>query len=152
MGGYREQWGLGHKIWNQTQNSGIRPSRERSRLWCLLKRGKGLEGRRTPETDLTLCHQVLEEGDKFESSFLRLDGCCFLALQKVGHTLVADVWNDLRLPAVGFAFQEEKESCFRSSASPHHSVSEQLSHHRIQFTMGWKKATITEDEMGMICA
>ena len=26
---------------------------------------EGMEGEHTPETDLTRCHQVLEEGDKF---------------------------------------------------------------------------------------
>ena len=34
---------------------------------------EGMEGEHTPETDLSRHHQVLEEGDKFESSFLRLD-------------------------------------------------------------------------------
>ena len=28
----------------------------------------GMEGEHTPETDLTRCHQDLEEGDRFESS------------------------------------------------------------------------------------
>ena len=28
---------------------------------------EGLEGEHTPETDITRCHQVLEEGDKFKS-------------------------------------------------------------------------------------
>ena len=40
---------------------------------------EGIEGEHTPETDLTRCHQVMQEGDRFESSFLRLDRC-FLAL------------------------------------------------------------------------
>ena len=48
-----------------------------------LEVGEGIEGEHTPETDSTRHHQVLEEGDKFESSFLRLDTCCFLALLKV---------------------------------------------------------------------
>ena len=30
----------------------------------------GMEGEHTPETDLTRCHQNLEEGDRFESSNL----------------------------------------------------------------------------------
>ena len=30
------------------------------------------EGERTPETDSTRCQQVLKEGDKFQSSVLRL--------------------------------------------------------------------------------
>ena len=42
-----------------------------------------MNGEHTTETDLTRCHQVLEEGDKFESSILRE-------------------------PSVKFAFQEEK--------------------------------------------
>ena len=61
------------------------------------------------ETDLTSRHQVLEEGDKFESSFLRLEGCCFLALLRVD-TLV------------GFAIQEENASYFKATDSPHDSV------------------------------
>ena len=42
-----------------------------------------MEGEHTPETDLTRPHQVFEEGDKFESSFLRLFRLCFLALLRV---------------------------------------------------------------------
>ena len=38
------------------------------------------EGKHTPGMDFTRCHQVLEEGDKFESSFLRMNRWCFLAL------------------------------------------------------------------------
>ena len=49
---------------------------------------EGIEGVHTSETDLRRCHQVLEEGDKFESSFLRVDRCCFLAFLRV-ETLVA---------------------------------------------------------------
>ena len=41
---------------------------------------EGMEGEHTPETDLSRCHQDLEEGDRFESSDLRLEGCSFLAL------------------------------------------------------------------------
>ena len=41
---------------------------------------EGMEGEHTPETDLSRCHQYLEEGDRFESSDLRLERCCFLAL------------------------------------------------------------------------
>ena len=41
---------------------------------------EGMEGELTPEADLTRHYEVLDEGDKFESSFLRLDRCCFLAL------------------------------------------------------------------------
>ena len=41
---------------------------------------EGMEGEHTSEIDLTRHHQVLEEGDKFESSILKLDRCCFLAL------------------------------------------------------------------------
>ena len=29
--------------------------------------GEGMEGEHIPDTDLTRCHQVLEEGDRFES-------------------------------------------------------------------------------------
>ena len=32
---------------------------------------KGIEGEHTPETDLTRYHQVFEDGDTFEKSFLR---------------------------------------------------------------------------------
>ena len=37
---------------------------------------KGMEGEHTSDTDLTRCYKVLEEGDQFESSFLRLHRCC----------------------------------------------------------------------------
>ena len=79
---------------------------------------KGMEGEHSPETALTRYHKVLEEGDKFESSFLRLDRCCFLALLRVDTYLLRALWNDLRLPSVGFAFQEENASCFKVTASP----------------------------------
>ena len=102
---------------------------------------EGTEGERTPETDLARHHQILEEGDKFKSLFLRLDRCCFLALVSVNTHLLRTFWNALRLPSVRFAFQEEKAS-----------FAEPLPHHRIQCTMGRKKGKITEDEMGIICA
>ena len=76
-----------------------------------------MEGEYTPETDLTRHHQVLEEGDKFESSFFRLDRCCFLALLKEDTYLLWALWNSLRLPTFGFAFQEENASCFKATAS-----------------------------------
>ena len=41
---------------------------------------EGMEGEHTPETDLIRCHQDLEEGERFESSDLSLERCCFLAL------------------------------------------------------------------------
>ena len=47
---------------------------------------EGMQGENTPETVLTGHHEVFEEGDTFESSFLRLDRCCFLTLLR--HTFV----------------------------------------------------------------
>ena len=44
---------------------------------------EGMEGEHTPETDLMRCHQHLKEGDRFESSDLRLERCCCLALLRV---------------------------------------------------------------------
>ena len=35
-----------------------------------------IEGEHITETDLIRCHEVGEEGAKFESSFLSLDRCC----------------------------------------------------------------------------
>ena len=64
-----------------------------------------MEGEHTSETDLTRCRQVLEEGDKFESPFLRLDRCLLVLLRGDTHLLHA-LWNDLTLPLVGFAFPE----------------------------------------------
>ena len=49
---------------------------------------EGMEGKHTQETDFTRHHNVLEEGDKFESSFLRMDRCYFLALQRVNTHLL----------------------------------------------------------------
>ena len=88
----------------------------------LFEEGEGMEGEHTPKTDLTRHHQVLEEGDRFENSFLRLDRCCFLALLRVDTRLLWTFWKALRLPSVGFAFQEEKASSFTATASPHDSV------------------------------
>ena len=79
---------------------------------------EGMEGKHPPEKNLTRHHQVLEEGDKFESSCLRLDRCCFLALLSVDTRLSRVLWNDLRLASVRFAFQEENASCFKETASP----------------------------------
>ena len=81
-----------------------------------------MEGEHASVTGLTRHHQVLEEGDKFESSFLRLDRCCFLPLLSVDTHLLRTFWNALRFPSVGYAFQEEKASCFRATASPQDSV------------------------------
>ena len=47
------------------------------------------EGEHTPETDLIRLYQVLEEGDKFESSVLRLDRCLFSGSSESRHTLVS---------------------------------------------------------------
>ena len=46
---------------------------------------EGMEGEHTPETDFMRHHQDLEEGERFESSDLSLERCCFLALLRV-HT------------------------------------------------------------------
>ena len=56
-----------------------------SRVELAVVRFEEREGEYTPVTDLTRHHQVLQEGDKFERSFLRLDTCCFLSLLRV-HT------------------------------------------------------------------
>ena len=55
----------------------------------------------TPETDLTRHHQDLEEGDRFESSDLRWERWCFLALLRVDTHLFWALWKELRLPSVG---------------------------------------------------
>ena len=82
---------------------------------------EGMEGEHTPETDLTR-HQDLEEGSRFESSDLRLERCCFLALLREDTHSFRALWKELRLPSVGFAFREAKASCFRTTASPQDSV------------------------------
>ena len=79
---------------------------------------EGMEGEHTPETNLTWCHQVLEKGYKFERSFVRLDKWCFISLPREDVHLLRALWNDLRLPSVGFAFQEENASCCKARASP----------------------------------
>ena len=38
------------------------------------------------------------------------------------HTLVLALWNDLKLPSVGFAFQEEKASSLKATSSPRDSA------------------------------
>ena len=108
-------------------------------LCCHLRKERGMEGEHTPETDLTKCHQDLEEGDRFEISDLRLQRCCFLVLLRVDTHLFQALWKELRLPSVGLAFHEVKASCFRTTASPHH---------KLQCTMGRRKGMTTEDNMG----
>jgi len=83
---------------------------------------EGMEGEPTSETDLIRCHQDLEEGERFQSSDLSLQRCCFLALLKVDTHLFLASWKQLRLPSVGFAFHEAKASCFRTTSSPQASV------------------------------
>ena len=84
-------------------------SRAVSAVWPFEVR-EGMEGEHTPETDLTRCHQDLEEGDRFESSDLRLESCCFLALLRVDTHLLRALWKELRLPSVGLAFHEANAS------------------------------------------
>ena len=79
---------------------------------------EGREREHIQETDSTRCHHVLEEGDKFESSKIMFDRCCFMALLRVDTHLLRALWNDQKLPSVGFAFQEERASCFKATASP----------------------------------
>ena len=86
--------------------------------------GEGMEGEHTPETDLIRCHQDLEEGERFESSDLSLETCCFLAFLRVDTHLFRALWKELRLPSVGFALHEAKASCFRTTASPQASVNQ----------------------------
>ena len=76
---------------------------------------EGMEVEHTPEIYLTRYHQVFE--DKFESSFLRLDRCWFLALLKVDTHLLQALFNDLRLSFVGFAFQGENASSLKATTS-----------------------------------
>ena len=86
---------------------------------------EGMEGGHIPETDLSRCHQDLENGDRFESSDLRLERCCFLALLRVDtHLCKEALWKELRFPSVGFAFHEAKASYFRTTASPQASVNQ----------------------------
>ena len=81
-----------------------------------------MKGEHIPETDLTRCYQDLEEGDRFESSDLRLERCLFLALLRVETHLFQALWNELRLPSVGFVFHEAKASCIRTTALSQASV------------------------------
>ena len=79
---------------------------------------RGGMDREQTETDLTRSQQVFEEGDKFESSFLRLSDVVFW-LSSGRHThLLRTLPNDLRF---GFAFQEENASCFKATVSPYDS-------------------------------
>ena len=105
-----------HKIWKQTQlrhsaflwmESAVEPFEER----------EGMEGEHTPETDFIKHYQILEESDKFENSFLRLDRCCFLALLRVWQTF----WNALRCLWSNLPSRKIRQV-----------VSERLPHHMIQ--------------------
>ena len=82
---------------------------------------EGTEREHTPETDLTRCHQDLDEGNRFESSDLRLERCCFLALLRVDTHLFQALWKELRLPSVEFTFLRQREV-----------VSGQLPRHKLQ--------------------
>ena len=80
------------------------------------------EGEHTPETYLTRSLQDLEEGDRFESSDLRFDRCCFLAVLRVDAHLFQALWKALN--SVGFAFHDAKARCFRTTTSPQASVNQ----------------------------
>ena len=62
----------GHNILKQTESRHSAFSRAEPAVVPFEVR-EGMEGENTPETDLTRHHQVFEEGDKYESSFMRLD-------------------------------------------------------------------------------
>ena len=81
---------------------------------------EGMEGEHTAETDLISCHQDFEEGETFESSDLRLERCCFLALLRVDTHLFRALWKELRLPSVGFAFLRQRQVV--SGHLPHHKL------------------------------
>ena len=98
-------------------------SRAVSAVWPFEVR-EGMEGEHTPETNLIRCHQDLEEGERFESSDLRLERCCFLALLRVETHLFRALWKELRLPSVVFAFHEANATCFRTTASLQASVNQ----------------------------
>ena len=102
-----------------------------------------MEGEHTPETNLILrpiftilqfydkfegmvitSNDHFEEGERFESSDLRLERWCFLALLRVDTHLFQALGKELRLPSVGFGFHEAKASCFRTTASPQASVNQ----------------------------
>ena len=83
-------------------------------------------GKHTPKTDLIRCHQDFEEGERFESSDLSFERCCFLDLLRVDTLLFRALWKELRLPSVGLVFHEAKASCFRTTASPQASVNHGL--------------------------
>ena len=53
-----------------------------------------------------------------------VDKCYFLALLRVDTHLLLALWNDLRLPSIEYAFQEEKGSYLKAIVSPHDSVSQ----------------------------
>ena len=76
---------------------------------------EGVEWEHTPETDLIRCHQDFEERERFESSDLSSERCCFLALLRVDTHLLRALWKELRLPSVGFAFHEAKANCFQDN-------------------------------------
>ena len=62
---------------------------------------EGMEGEHTPEMDPIRHHQDLEKGERFESSDLSLERCCFLALLRVDTHLLEALWKEVRFPSVG---------------------------------------------------
>ena len=82
---------------------------------------EGMEGEHTQETGLRH-HHVLEEGDKFESSFFRLD-MSFSGSPESGHTLVTDF---LECTEIAFSWiclpGREGRFFFRKTASQQDSV------------------------------
>ena len=53
---------------------------------------EGRKGEQTTETDLIRRHQDFEEGERFESSDLSFERCCFLALLRVDTHLFRVLW------------------------------------------------------------
>ena len=76
---------------------------------------EGMEGEHKPETDFTRHHQVLMEGDKFESSSLRLDRCCFLAPLRVDTHLLRALVESTEIAFGRICFPGKEGKLFQSN-------------------------------------
>ena len=102
--------GWGHNIWRQTHNLDIQRSHEQSATVPFEER-EGMEGEHNPEKETNLRHhQVLEEGDKLESSFLEVGQMMFSGSPESGHTFVADFveCTEIAFGQICFAGREGK--------------------------------------------
>ena len=78
-----------------------------------LKEREGMEGEHTPEIDLTMCHQILEEGDcKF---IIEVGQMLFSGSPGSGYTLLVDFLESTEITFGQISLQGREGKLFQSN-------------------------------------